>query len=152
MRTSLSRFTILLSALSFLASASFAQFSQRGSISGVVTEASGALVPKASVTLLDLGRNQALTATTDANGYYVFSQLLPGNYNVSVELAGFKKSVSDPLAVSPQAAVRCDLHLQLASVAETVTVTASSAPLLQTESADDRGRTTGTSPSARRSP
>ena len=102
MRTPLSRFMILLPTLFVLTLASFAQFSQRGSISGVVTEASGAVVPKASVTLLDLGRNQKSSASTDASGHYDFSQLLPGSYQVSVELAGFKKSVSAQLTVSPQ--------------------------------------------------
>ena len=136
MRAPLSRFLILLAYLFILTLASFAQFSQRGSISGVVTEASGAVVPKASVMLLDLGRNQKSSATTDATGNYEFSQLLPGNYQVSVELAGFKKSVSGPLPVAPQSAVRFDIQLQLASVSEKVTVTGSSAPLLETESAD----------------
>jgi hypothetical protein len=136
MRTPLSRFMTLLGILFVLTLASFAQFSQRGSINGLVTEASGAALPKASVTLLDLGRNQTSTASTDANGRYEFSQLLPGSYQVSVDLPGFKKSVSDTLPVSPQSEVRCDIRLQLASVSENVTVSASSAPLLQTESAD----------------
>lgn len=136
MRTPLSRFMILLSTLFVLTLASFAQFSQRGSIGGVVTEASGALVPKASVKLLDLERNQTSTVNTDANGHYEFSQLLPGDYQVSVEVSGFKKSVSARLPVSPQSEVRCDIQLQLASASETITVTGSSAPLLETESAD----------------
>ena len=113
MRTSLSRFSILLSTLFVLTLSSFAQFSQRGSISGVVTEASGAVVSKASVTLLDLGRNQTSTATTDASGHYEFSQLLPGSYQVSVESAGFKKSISESLPVSPQSSVRYDCQLQV---------------------------------------
>lgn len=135
MRNPLSRFMILLPTLFVLTLASFAQFSQRGSISGVVTEASGAVLPKAAVTLLDLGRNQTSTAITDASGRYEFSQLQPGSYQVSVELAGFKKSVSADLTVSPQSEVRCDIPLQLASVSETIKVTSSSAPLLETESA-----------------
>ena len=93
-------------------------------------------MPKASVTLLDLDRNQTSTASTDASGHYEFSQLLPGDYQVSVEVAGFKKSVSARLPVSPQSDVRCDIQLQLATVSENVTVTGSSAPLLETESAD----------------
>jgi hypothetical protein len=135
MRTPLSRFLILLPALFILTLAAFAQFSQRGSITGMVREASGAVVPNASVTLLDLGRNQTATANTDASGQYEFSQLLPGDYQVLVELTGFKKSVSVSLPVTPQSVVRCDLQLQLASVSENVTVTTSSAPLLETESA-----------------
>ena len=136
MRIRLSRFMVLLPSLFVFTLASFAQFSQRGSINGVVTEASGAVVPHASVTLLDLGRNQTSTATSDASGHYEFPQLLPGNYQVSVETSGFKKSLSSPLVVSPQSEVRCDVQLQLASVSQQVTVTGSSAPLLQTEDAD----------------
>jgi hypothetical protein len=127
---------ILVATLFVLTLASFAQFSQRGSISGVVTEATGAVVPKAPVTLLDLGRNQTSSASTDASGRYEFSQLLPGDYQVSVELTGFKKSVSAHLPVAPQSEVRCEVQLQLASVSTEVTVTTSATPLLQTESAD----------------
>jgi hypothetical protein len=131
------RRTLSLAALVLLFSlGASAQFSQRGSVSGAVTEASGAVVPQAAVTLLDLGRNQTSKAATDASGHYEFSQLLPGSYRVTVERGGFKKSVSDSLAVSPQSEVRCDVQLQLASVSETATVNASSAPLLETESAD----------------
>jgi hypothetical protein len=135
MRTPLSRFSILLSILFALTLSSFAQFSQRGSIGGVVTEASGAVLPKASVTLLDLGRNQTSTTTTDASGHYEFSQLLPGSYQVSVESAGFKKSVSESLQVSPQSSLRYDCQLQVGAVSEKVEVT-TAAPLLETETAD----------------
>src|SRR5208282_3067479 len=121
------RFILFLLLLPVITQASFAQFSQRGNISGVVTEASGALVPKATVNLLDLGRNQTLSTLTDASGHYEFSQLLPGSYQVSVEVAGFKKSVSAQLTVSPQSEIRCDIPLQMASISEQVTVTASSA-------------------------
>ena len=135
MQTPLSRFMILLSTLFLFTPASFAQFSQRGSISGGVTDAAGAVLPKVPVTLLDLGRNQTSTASTDANGHYEFSQLLPGTYQVSVEYSGFKRQVSDPLQVSPQSAARYDFKLQVGAVSEQVEVT-TAAPLLQTESAD----------------
>ena len=135
MRTLLSRLLILPFVFFVSSPASFAQFSQRGSISGVVTEASGAVVPKASVTLLDLGRNQTSTSSTDANGHYEFSELLPGTYKVSVESSGFKKTVSEPLTVSPQSPVRYDVQLQVGAASEEIEVT-TAAPLLQTESAD----------------
>src|ERR1700685_1348341 len=136
MRAPLSRFTTLLSTLFVLTLAAFAQFSQRGSISGVVTEASGAVVPNASVTIVDVGRSQTSTASTDATGHYEFSQLLPGSYQVSVELAGFKKSVSDSLPVTPQSSVRFDIQLLLASVSDKVTVSGSSAQQLENEPED----------------
>jgi Carboxypeptidase regulatory-like domain len=129
------RFVILLTSLFGLTLASFAQFSQRGSIGGVVTEASGAVVPNATVKLLDIQRNQTSSGVTDATGHYLFSQLLPGTYQVSVESAGFKKSVSEALSVSPQSVARYDFQLQVGAVSEQVEVT-TAAPLLQTESAD----------------
>jgi hypothetical protein len=64
MRTPVSRFLILRTTLFVVTLASFAQFFQRGSISAAVTEAMGAVVRKASLTLPDLGRNQTSTATT----------------------------------------------------------------------------------------
>jgi Carboxypeptidase regulatory-like domain len=136
MRMKQSGFALCVATLVLALSAdALAQFSQRGSISGVVTESSGAVVPKAPVKLLDLDRNQTSTASTDASGHYEFSQLLPGNYQISVELAGFKKSVSDSLPIAPQSSIRFDIQLQLASVSEKVTVTGASVPLLETESA-----------------
>jgi hypothetical protein len=134
MRSLFSRFMILLPTLVVLPLVSFAQFSQRGSIGGVVTESSGAVVANASVKVLDVQRNQTSSASTDTGGHYEFSQLLIGSYQVSVEAAGFKKSVSDILQVSSQSALRYDIKLQLGAVSETVAVTAS-APLLESDHA-----------------
>jgi hypothetical protein len=132
MRIHTLRLTSCLAALlSLLSSGALAQFSQRGGISGVVTD--GAVVPQASMTLLDLGRSQTSTISTDVSGHYEFSQLLSGTYQVSVELAVFKKSVSEFLPVSPQSAVRYDFQLHVGSASEPVEVT-TAAPLLQTQS------------------
>src|SRR5262249_26359905 len=60
------------------------------------------------------------------------AQLLPGSYQVSVESAGFKKSVSDSLQVAPQSALRYEVQLQLGVVSETVLVTTST-PLLESD-------------------
>lgn len=127
-------FAILFMLLPLLLTVSaVAQFSQRGSIGGVVTDASGAVVPQASVTLLDVQRNQTTKQTTNAAGRYEFSQLLPGTYTVSIEAAGFNKTVSDPLEVNTQAVVRYDGRLQAGAVTQQVEVS-TAAPLLQTES------------------
>jgi hypothetical protein len=72
MRTPVSRFLILRTTRCVVTLASFAQFSQRGSIRAAVTEARGAVVPKASVTLPDLDRNQTSTATTMREGIMSF--------------------------------------------------------------------------------
>ena len=135
MRSSLARFlSTLLPVLLLLAQASIAQFSQRGSISGVVTEASGAVVANASVKVIDLKRNQSFSTSTDSGGHYEFSQLLAGSYQISVESGGFKKSLSETLQVSPQSALRYDVQLQVGAVSQTVVVTAS-APLLESDHA-----------------
>ncbi len=135
MRVSMSRFIAVVAAFLLLSMTAIAQFSQRGGINGVVTESEGAVLPGASVKLLDLDRNQTLTTVTDQTGHYEFSELLPGRYQVSVEATGFKKAVSETLPVSPQSSVRYDFQLQVGAASEQVVVT-TTAPLMETESAD----------------
>jgi hypothetical protein len=108
-----------------------AQFSQRGSISGRVTDSSGAVVPDIRVTLTDIGRNQTDTTQTNDRGLYTFAQLSDGRYQVSVEAAGFRKSVSDIISISTGQAARIDISLEVGQLTETVEITAS-VPLLQT--------------------
>lgn len=100
MRAPSSWLLTMLPTLLVLTLASFVQFSQRGSVSSA--QASGAVVPKAPVTRADLARNQTSTTSSNASGHDEFSPLLPADDQVSVELTGFKKSVSDRLPVSPQ--------------------------------------------------
>jgi hypothetical protein len=113
---------------------SIAQFSQRGSITGIVIESSGAVIPNAEVTLLDLDRNQKTSVKSDAGGHYEFSQLVIGSYQIGVEVPGFKKSVSDPLPVTSQASLRYDVRLEVGAETQTVEVT-SSGPLLESDHA-----------------
>jgi hypothetical protein len=109
-----------------------AQFAQRGSINGIVTDPSGALAADVKVTLTDIQRNQTSVTTTDSSGHYFFSQLLIGSYRLVAEASGFKKSISEPIAVSEQANVRYDFPLTLGGATETVDVT-DATPLLETE-------------------
>ena len=62
-----------------------AQFAQRSSISGTVTDQSGAVVPNASVTLTDLDQKKVTTKQTNGSGQYTFTQLNIGHYQVSPE-------------------------------------------------------------------
>ena len=61
----------------------------RGAISGTVRDASGALVPGASITVTNLDTNQSRGATSDAKGFYRVPALEPGPYKVLTELSGF---------------------------------------------------------------
>jgi hypothetical protein len=115
-----------------LAPLCLAQFSQRGSINGFVSDPSGAMVLNVTVTLTDVERNQTVTAKTDDSGHYEFSQLSAGRYKVSAEFQGFKKTESEVVVLATQSQLRVDLQLVTGSVSEVIQVT-SEEPLLETE-------------------
>ena len=73
-----------------------AQFSQRGSIGGVVTDASGAVVPQASVTLLDVQRNQTTVQTTNAAGRYEFRKYFRAPIRSQSKLPGSTRLCLNP--------------------------------------------------------
>jgi Carboxypeptidase regulatory-like domain len=109
---------------------------QTGSILVRVTDDQGAAVPGVSITLtspvLVAGTT---TGVTDGAGASRFPSLLPGVYSVRLELQGFKTVIRENVTVQVGATVPLDLQLQLATVAETVTVTGSS-PVVDTTSAN----------------
>ncbi len=102
-----------------------AQFAQRSSISGFVTDSSKAPIAGAVVTLKDLDRNREKSNATDGSGHYVFSDLTIGHYQVNAEYTGFKHVTSPPIDLTTQEGNRLDLTLTPAGSVETVTVTAS---------------------------
>jgi len=67
-----------------------AQLSGKGTISGTVSDPSGANVPHATVTATNVATDVHTTRTTTSDGYYVLSPLDPGTYNVTVTAQGFK--------------------------------------------------------------
>jgi outer membrane receptor protein involved in Fe transport len=114
-----------------LAAAALAQTS--GSMSGVISDESGARVPGAKVTAKNAATGEVRETVSGSNGQYVLPFLPPGEYRVEVTLAGFARSAASAvLGVTERIAV--DVTLKPSTVAETVEVT-SAAPLLQTESA-----------------
>ena len=114
-----------------LASPAAAQF-DRGTISGVVKDQSGAIVPGATVAATSLQTQAVSTAVTDGSGYFTLPNLRPGRYDVSAELAGFKKASRSGVVLDGGAAVRLELSLEPGSITESVTVVAESTPI-QTE-------------------
>ena len=107
-------------------------YAQTGTISGFVTDPSGAAVPGARVTAELVQRNIARTVTTDELGAYLFNALPPGDYRVE---AGKNLSAgrSDAPDFSLNQNLRADFTLQLGELAQTVEVTAA-APLVDTRS------------------
>lgn len=109
-------------------------FSQtfKATVVGIVTDANGAVVPNATVTITQDGTNQSQTVTTASDGNYVFTQLDPGKYSVKVEAASFKTSVQTDLILETNQSSRLNVTLEAGSVQETVTVVAE-APVINTE-------------------
>src|SRR3954463_8053728 len=106
-----------------------------GSISGIVTDPSGAIVPGATVTIKSIQRNTSDSVTSGPSGYYVKERLLPGTYEVKAELQGFKTAVFPAIQVSVDTQTPVNIKLEQGAVSEAVTVAAFS-PVLKTDRAD----------------
>jgi outer membrane receptor protein involved in Fe transport len=106
-----------------------------GSIGGIVKDTTGATVPGATVTVTSLERKTVDTVVSNESGLYVKDRLLPGTYEVKVELAGFKTAVAPTVRVSVDTQTPIDFVLTLGQVSERVEVTGGS-PLLKIDRAD----------------
>jgi carboxypeptidase family protein/TonB-dependent receptor-like protein len=106
-----------------------------GSVSGTVTDQSGAGVPKAHVTLLNKATNVQKEADADESGHYTITDLAPGNYDLKVTASGFKPLTQTNLTVAANTVMNGDAKLQVGAVSEQVTVEASTVTL-QTEKTD----------------
>lgn len=125
---------LLLSAC--LTLSAFAQVNT-ASVTGLVTDTTGAVVPNASVTLKNRATNVETTAATDSSGYYTFASVPVGAYAVTVERQGFKRVVLEEVRLEVGQKARVDAALEVGAVTETVTVT--SATLLTTQEATTGG-------------
>ncbi|HKI00261.1 MAG TPA: TonB-dependent receptor [Candidatus Sulfotelmatobacter sp.] len=97
-----------------------------GSISGLVTDASGAVVSGASVTATNTQTGVQSKATTDAKGFYNFPSLLIGTYDVEISQAGFKTYRQTGLAIDANSALRVDAVLQVGAINEKIEVSTDS--------------------------
>ena len=128
-----SNYIFLLSLIFMTCASGFAQ-DFRGSISGRVTESSGAAVPNTIVTIVNTATNATTTATSSENGEYKILYLTPGIYKLSVEAKGFKKAQQSGLEVRIGDKLELNFQLEVGAVTDTVTIT-SDAPLLETTNA-----------------
>jgi hypothetical protein len=113
-----------------LLSSPLAAQSTFGSISGTVTDTSGAAVGDAQITLTSAATGAKQTFTTGPDGLYSFVNLNPGEYALEVEKTGFKHVKRQSVVVQVQQAVRIDVAMELGAVSQTIEVTAET-PLLQ---------------------
>ena len=105
-----------------------------GSITGTVTDPSGAVVGNAKVTLTNEGTGASLTAITGSDGLYNFSPVKIGTYTVSVSAPGFQTTTQRKIVVNVSSAVLTNIALKPGQVTETVEVT-TEAPVLETQNA-----------------
>jgi len=106
-----------------------------GSITGAVTDQSGAPVPGATVVATNAATALKVEATTDATGHYTFRNLVPGDYDLAISVQGFREHRQTAVRVPAGNPLRVDVKLEVGTVAEAVTVVGEST-LLQTEKAD----------------
>src|SRR6476469_5839753 len=95
-----------------------------GSIVGSVFDSSGQVVPGAQITVRDTSRNTTTTLTTDAAGVYNAPFLVPGTYEVSVELQGFKTWIRRGIVLQVNDRLRIDASLEVGTLTESTTVQA----------------------------
>ncbi|MBI2685740.1 MAG: TonB-dependent receptor [Acidobacteria bacterium] len=103
-----------------------------GSITGVVTDASGASAPNVKIIATDTDKNQKYESTTNSNGVYTFTFLPVSNYTVTAEAQGFRRSQVGPFKLETNQTARVDVQLQVGQVTESIEVK-DFAPALQTE-------------------
>src|SRR5690348_16908583 len=130
-----SKTTLFLSVSLLLSGIGYAQTTS-GSIAGSVVDAQHAALPNAAVTAREQQQKFVVNTRTDDSGRFVFTQVPPGTYTISVDATGFKRldrtgivlNANDKLALG-------DLVMEVGAVTEQIEVTASTV-LLQTESAE----------------
>src|SRR5262245_52922646 len=113
--------------LLLLASVGFGQ--ALSSLTGLVTDPAGAVVPGASLTVMNAANGAKRSTTADSGGAYSFPQLTPGTYTLMVTAAGFRTLSVSGIAVQVQSPATRNFQLELSMAADAVTVTADANPV-----------------------
>src|SRR5437667_5423225 len=120
--------------LLFFALCAFAQ-TDRGTLTGTVSDPSGAVIPGASIEARNVQTGAMYQAGSSETGNYTLAQLPAGTYELSATLPGFKRFVREGIIVAVATVLRIDVILDVGAAGESVTVEAAS-PLLKTESGE----------------
>jgi hypothetical protein len=125
--------TLLCLAFLFVQGRAFGQV-EEGSITGLVQDPTGAVVPKAEVSLLNTDQGITLQTRTDASGSFTFSPVRAGHYSITVTAQGFAKTTQTALTVNVAQSLQVNIVLKVGQATESVQVN-TAPPLLQTEEA-----------------
>jgi len=107
--------------------------SDRGALTGSVTDPNGAAVANAKVTVTNVETNEVREAVTSEEGTFTIPQLQASVYRLTVEAAGFKTTTVDDIRVAVQITRTADVTLEVGAVGEEVTVTAEATAVIQTD-------------------
>ncbi len=107
-------------------------WAQDADVFGTVTDQQGGVVPGSEVTITHKGTGAARTTLSDDTGRYQFHQLTPGTYTITAEMVGFKKQVTENVAVRVDSNRRLDLQLEIGDISQVVTVSSATGTLLNT--------------------
>ena len=127
------RILALLGALVLHASSAFGQTAY-GSVNGTVTDASESVIPAAVVTLTNVETQVQTDSQTNANGYFLFINVVPGTYSLSVAADGFNRAVEQQFSLNVNQTRTHDFALSVGAVTETIEVVAEAALLQQSTS------------------
>ena len=134
MKWSSARLIFVLSFVSCLVLVCTARAQNVGSLSGTVSDPSGAAIPGAKVTITDQGSGLTRSVVSDKNGEYSFAQLNPGTYRLEVTKDRFKTSITEKVSVLVATPTEFHVKLELGAMSEQVVVE-SAAPALNTQDA-----------------
>ncbi len=110
-----------------------AQLAGEGQITGRVTDTTGAVIPNATVIVINQASGVKMIRSTSASGVYLASPLIPGIYKVFVKARGFATAVQDNITVNGTESVGLDIKMQVGRQSQTITVTAAPPTLDKTD-------------------
>src|SRR5678816_4407522 len=111
-----------------------AQF--RAGVQGTISDSNGALVPDAKITLKDLENGRIQETASSGEGFYRILGLAPGRYELTVEKAGYKKSVSERVSINAENVQGVDVILEIGEITAVVTIAGEATQQLETENAN----------------
>ena len=127
--------SVLLPAVFFLFAISVFAQGDRGTVTGTITDPAGAVVANARVEAKNVGTGAVTQVASSSTGNYTVAQLPAGAYELTVQVAGFKKFIRENVLVQTATTTRVDVPLEVGTATESVTVTEVSS-LLKTESGE----------------
>src|SRR6185436_13674147 len=135
LKSRLIRFQIpcLLMVLFVCASMAFGQAqSNAADIQGTIKDSTGAVVPNATVTARNPSTSFTRTATTNDEGFYRIINVPPGDYEITVEAANFKKALLPKITVTVGQAAELDISLEPGQISESVTISDATSEIVET--------------------